>query len=66
MGFRAVPLVVDRVSLSRAADRPKSVCTASPRPTSPSISLETLKQHGLVLVAFPNALLITTETSAVV
>ena len=51
------PLIVDRVALNRAGFGPKSVCTPSRASAERrSISLETLEQHGLGLVIFPNAL----------
>jgi hypothetical protein len=57
-GPRAV--IIDRISLCALGLGPKSVCNPGRRPGKRvGISLETLEQHGLALVVFPSALLIT-------
>jgi hypothetical protein len=59
------PLLVDRVALNREGFGPKSVFISSRAPQERrSVSLETLKQHGLGLAIFPNALVITTASQA--
>ena len=59
------PVVIDRVSLSSAGLGPKSQCVPSRvKAERRNVSLATLKQHGLALVPFPNALVITTEADS--
>jgi len=54
------PVLIDRVSLNSAGLGPKSQCVPSRvKAEGRNISLATLEQHGLALVTFPNALLIT-------
>ena len=59
------PVLVDRVALARQGFGPKSVCNSSRAAAERrSVSLERLEQHGLGLVIFPSALLITTAIEA--
>jgi len=54
------PVVIDRVSLDSAGFGPKSQCVPSRlKAERRSVSLATLEQHGLAIVPFPNAVLIT-------
>ena len=57
----ARPLIVDRVALNRAGFGPKSACNPiRVKSERRHISLATLEQHGLGLVSFQSALVITT------
>jgi len=60
-----LPVVIDRVSLNSAGLGPKSQCVPSRvKAERRNVSLATLEQHGLALVRFANALLITTEADS--
>ena len=60
-GPRAV--IIDRLGLNRAGFGPKSVCSPGRATVKrPSIALEALERHGLGVVVFPSALLITTAS----
>ena len=57
-----LPVVIDRVSLNSAGLGPRSQCVPSRvKAERRNVSLATLEQHGLAIVPFSNALLITTE-----
>jgi hypothetical protein len=59
------PVVIDRVSLNLAGLGPKSRCVPSrAKAEQRSVSLATAEQHGLAIVRFPHALLITSQTDA--
>jgi hypothetical protein len=55
------PILIDRVSLNFAGFGPKSLCVPSRKKAERrNVSLATLQQHGLAIVPFQNALLVTT------
>ncbi len=57
------PIVIDRLSLSSAGFGPKSLCVPSRHSGERrNVSLATLQQHGLAIIRFQEALLITTIT----
>ena len=59
------PVVIDRVALSSAGLGPKSQCVPSRvKAERRNVSLATLEQHGLAIVPFSNALVITTEVDS--
>ncbi len=62
---RPLPVVIDRVSLNSAGLGPRSQCVPSRvKAERRNVSLATLKHHGLAIVPFSNALLITTESDS--
>jgi hypothetical protein len=57
------PVVIDRVSLNSAGLGPRSPCVLSRvNAERGNVSLATLEQHGLAIVRFPGALIITTRS----
>jgi hypothetical protein len=59
------PIVVDRLALDSAGIGPRAVCGAvGSQSERRSVSLVTLQQHGLALVAFPDLAVVTTEVEA--
>jgi hypothetical protein len=57
------PIVIDRVALDAAGFGPKSLCVPSRlRADHRNVSRATLEQHGLALIPFPAALLVSSAT----